>query len=122
MTQNEKAAPGTNRTRPAVEIKPGNYSESAPAAQVARVWRITRRPLRLGERGADLPLVAFDRLDAFLQGADYLWLIARDGRSLALVEGDFFERIRRAAHGHAPALDPLDLDALHAAETEARDA
>lgn len=122
MRAKENAAPGGKPgTRPETKDHPAESTSSAPPAQVdtVRVWRITRRPYRLGARGHDAGLAAFDRLDGFRQDADYLWLFAPDGRALVIVEGGYYEALRRAAYGHAPVLDPLALDDLYAAEADA---
>ena len=123
MLKNETAALGVgSEPRPEEKV----LRESTPpssAAQghvgVIRVWRLTRRPFRDGRRGADLPAAAFDRLNSFLQSADYVLMLGADGRGLALADARYFERLRRAAHGFAPILDPLDLDDEWSAEDDA---
>lgn len=119
--QKKTALGGEPETRPENEEQPADFTQSAPPAQVntVRVWRISRRPYRIGARGRDASLAAFERLDAYRQQADYSWLIAPDGRALTLVEGGYYEALRRAAYGHAPPLDPLDLDDILAAEADA---
>lgn len=107
MNLQRKAAPRVGpEARPENENQPPESTRFAPPAQVrpVRLWRFLVWPKKFGVRCADTNERVLSALERILAGGDYARLIAADGRTIAVVEGDFFEALRRAAFDYDPPL------------------
>lgn len=109
MVVDKAAAPEAIRARPVNTKTQNNPIPPARPAQECsvRLWRFLAWPRKCGVRCTNTTAPIFEALDRLLAGGEYTWLIAADGRMVAVVDGEFFEALRQAAYAYTPPLQSV---------------